>query len=104
LPDSPYNHFACVFGGTLALLGVPQETTTRLFFFNHLRGTLAAAVRLNIVGPMEAQSLQHQFSTLAETISKSAATLTLDDLAQTSPLLELWQGAQDRLYSRLFQS
>ena len=29
---------------------------------------------------------------------------TLDDIAQTAPLLELWQGAQDRLYSRLFQS
>jgi len=104
LPNSPYHHFACVFGGTLALLEVPQETTARLFLFNHLRGSLAAAVRLNIVGPMEAQSLQHQFSTLAETISISAAALTLDDLAQTSPLLELWQGAQDRLYSRLFQS
>ena len=30
--------------------------------------------------------------------------LGLEDLAQTAPLMEIWQGAQDRLYSRLFQS
>ena len=27
-----------------------------------------------------------------------------EHLAQTAPLLDLWQGGQDRLYSRLFQS
>jgi urease accessory protein UreF len=30
--------------------------------------------------------------------------LSLNQIAQTAPLLDLWQGAQDRLYSRLFQS
>jgi urease accessory protein UreF len=28
----------------------------------------------------------------------------VDDLGQPAPLIELWQGAHDRLYSRLFQS
>ena len=27
-----------------------------------------------------------------------------DDLEQTAPLIDLWQSAHDRLYSRLFQS
>jgi len=103
-PDLPFNHFPCVFGGALSSLDIPLETATRLFFFNHLRGVLAAAVRLNIVGPMEAQSLQNKFSTTAETILQAGASLTLNDIAQTSPLLDIWQGAQDRLYSRLFQS
>jgi urease accessory protein UreF len=76
----------------------------RLFFFNHLRGMMAAAVRLNIVGPMEAQTIQHHLASTAEHVLKQCASLTLDDIAQTSPLLDLWQGAQDRLYSRLFQS
>jgi len=104
MPVLQFNHFPCVFGAALRLLDVPQETTMRLLFFNHLRGALAAAVRLNIVGPMEAQSLQHQFSATAENILQANASLTLEDIAQTSPLLDLWQGAQDRLYSRLFQS
>ena len=97
-------HFAPIFGASLRRLDITRETVARLFFFNCLRGMLAAAVRLNIVGPMEAQMLQHKLSPKAETILKACDRLTLDDLAQSSPLLDLWQGAQDRLYSRLFQS
>jgi urease accessory protein UreF len=53
---------------------------------------------------MEAQNLQARLAPTAEKILQRCAALTLDELAQTSPLLDLWQGAQDRLYSRLFQS
>jgi urease accessory protein UreF len=28
----------------------------------------------------------------------------VDEVAATSPLLEIWQGSHDRLYSRLFQT
>jgi urease accessory protein len=80
------------------------ETAGRLFFFQHLRGVLAAAVRLNAVGPMQGQALQRRLSPWADQVLARCATLTLDDLAQTAPLLDLWQGSHDRLYSRLFQS
>ena len=101
---APYAHFAPVFGACLLQLDVSRETAARIFFFNHLRGVLAAAVRLNIVGPMEAQMLLQRLSAKAEEVLTCCAHLTLDDIAQTAPLLDLWQGAQDRLYSRLFQS
>src|SRR6478736_679316 len=97
-------HFAPVFGICLQQLDIPRETTARMFFFNHLRSVLAAAVRLNITGPMEAQVLQHKLSAKAELVRQKCETLTLEQIAQTAPLLDLWQGAQDRLYSRLFQS
>ena len=99
-----YAHFAPVFGALTRMLNIRGETVQHLFFFTHLRGLLAAAVRLNIVGPMEAQSMQHRLAPLAEDILRACAKRTLEDLAQTSPLLDLWQGTQDRLYSRLFQS
>jgi urease accessory protein len=99
-----FAHFAPVFGSCLRHLDVPREMAARLFFFSQLRGVLAAAVRLNIVGPMEAQILQQRLAPQAEKILNHCASLTLGDLAQTAPLLDLWQGAQDRLYSRLFQS
>jgi len=98
------NHFAPVFGACLRQLEISRETTGRMFFFNHLRSVLAAAVRLNIVGPMEVQVLQYKLSAKAELVRQKCESLTLDDIAQTAPLLDLWQGAQDRLYSRLFQS
>lgn len=100
----PFAHFAPVFGWVTRRLNVPQAAAVRLLVFMHLRGALAAAVRLNIVGPMEGQALQFQLGTPAEQLVERSLVLTLDDLAQTAPLLELWQSAQDRLYSRLFQS
>ncbi len=101
---APFAHFAPVFGACLRRLEISRETTGRMFFFNQLRSVLAAAVRLNITGPMEAQMLQQRLAVKAEEVLARCEALTLDDLAQTSPLLDVWQGAQDRLYSRLFQS
>jgi urease accessory protein len=101
---APFAHYAPVFGACLHKLEIPRETTTRMFVFNQLRAVLAAAVRLNIVGPMETQMLQHQLAVEAERVRQRCEALSLDQIAQTAPLLDLWQGAQDRLYSRLFQS
>jgi len=100
----PFAHVAPVFGAVIRSLGVAHDTAVRLFVFTHLRGVIAAAVRLNIVGPMEGQSIQVQLGEQAEAVTLAGAALTLDDVAHTMPLLDLWQGAQDRLYSRLFQS
>jgi len=104
IPAPPLGHFAPLFGALTAALRISHPDAVRLFVQLHLRGVIAAAVRLNIVGPMEGQILQFQFATIAEAVSCRGLPLTLADLAQTAPLLDLWQGAQDRLYSRLFQS
>ncbi len=104
LPDPPFGHLAPVHGACTAALGLDLETSRRLFVFQHLRSCLAAAVRMNIVGPMEAQGLQTRLIPTAESSADRARGLTLDDLAQSAPVLELLQGTQDRLISRLFQS
>jgi urease accessory protein len=103
-PSPPFAHLSPVFGTVSGSLGISHDEAIRLFVFMHLRSAIAAAVRLNIVGPMEGQAIQFQLAGQAEAVAQRGATLTLGDLAQTAPLLDLWQGAQDRLYSRLFQS
>ena len=97
-------HFSPVFGAVARALGLTHSHAIRLFVFMHLRSAIAAEVRLNIVGPMEGQAIQFQLSSQAEAVAQRGATLGLDHLAQTAPLLDLWQGAHDRLYSRLFQT
>src|SRR5690606_21245353 len=96
-------HLAPVFGVTLRRLGIDHPTTVGAFLFLQLRGVVSAAVRLGIAGSLEAQSLQRDLSAEAETVAAQSAGFGMDDLAQTEPLLEIWQAAQDRLYSRLFQ-
>jgi urease accessory protein len=97
-------HLSPVFGVMAHSFKIGRQTAARLFFFLHLRGLISSAVRLGIVGPLEAQGLLYRFGTKAEEQLAVYLRLSLDDIAQTSPLLELRQGAQDRLYSRLFQS
>lgn len=101
--NSP-GHFAPVFGTVARILALAAAAAARLFVFTQLRGAISAAVRLNLVGPGEAQVIQHRLTEAAETAAGRFGEVALADVAQTAPLLDLWQGTQDRLYSRLFQS
>lgn len=97
-------HLPPVFGAVGAWLKVDQEQLVRMFLFGHLRGLVSAAVRLGLIGPLEAQGVQHQMSGVAQSVVDRCSGIPVEDAAQTAPLLDIWQGAQDRLYSRLFQS
>ena len=97
-------HYAPVFGATRRTLGVERTAAARLFLFGVCRGTLSAAVRLGIVGTTGAQRVLAERADDLDRALAGAAALTMDDAAQTSPLIDLWQASHDRLYSRLFQS
>jgi len=97
-------HLAPTFGVISRALTIDCPTASRLLIFFHLRSLTSSAVRLGIVGPMEAQGLQYSFSSFLNAVLSRCGDLTLEDIAQPAPLLEIWQSAQDRLYSRLFQS
>ncbi|MBI3870297.1 MAG: urease accessory protein UreF [Verrucomicrobia bacterium] len=100
----PFCHLSTVFGFWLHRLGIPQRSAARLFMFHQLRGLIAAAVRLGAIGPMDGQLLQHSFAKRADSLSRQTSMKSIADLTQITPLIDLWQGAQDQLYSRLFQS
>ena len=89
-------HLAPVFGLACASIGLSEVQTIDLFLFILLRGCVSAAVRLGIIGPIEAQQIQSQITFDRELPNETAF--------QTAPLLDLLQATQDRLYSKLFQS
>ena len=68
------------------------------------RGVSSAAVRLGIIGAYEAQAIQADLAPHIDTIVQRCGALAPHDIAQTAPLLDLFQSTHDRLYSRLFQS
>jgi urease accessory protein len=102
-PQPPCGHFAPVYGALCRELGVDEPSTNHLFLFLQLRSVISSAVRLNIIGPLEAQALQHELSGFARQLLERPVP-EMADAVQTAPLLEIWQGAHDRLYARLFQS
>jgi urease accessory protein len=97
-------HLAPVFGAALGLLGAPLEDARRLLLFQTARGIVLAAVRLGVAGPLEAQRLLGELAGEAERILRATAARGVDEVAATSPIIDLLQGHQERLYSRLFQS
>ena len=97
-------HLAPLFGAMTAALGLDTETTVRLFLYIDARGLLSSAIRLNVVGPLEAQSIQFRLGPFVEELMRRRSHLRPEDAAQTAPALELLQTTHDRIYSRLFQS
>ncbi|HZB25823.1 MAG TPA: urease accessory UreF family protein [Vicinamibacterales bacterium] len=97
-------HVAPLCGAILRSLDVPRASAQRMVLFGAARGVLSAAVRLGIAGSYEAQRLQHACAPLLEAVAANCSALGVSDLAQTAPLIDLFQARHDTLYSRLFQS
>lgn len=97
-------HLAPAFGFVTRVLGVERDEALATFLHLGVRGVLSAAVRLGALGPTEAQAMHLRLHPVLDGALARCSALTLDDVAQPSPILELVQATQDRLYSRLFQS
>lgn len=102
--ESLPGHLAPVAGAVLGALGVPRAAAQRLVLYVAVRGVLSAGVRLGISGPLGAQALQARLAGRIEDVVAACGAIDVDDVAQATPLIDLFQGHQDRLYSRLFQS
>jgi urease accessory protein len=99
-----HGHHAPLFGASLAALDVPVHDALRLHLHQTLRGVTSAAVRLGLVGPHEAQRLQHDLAPLADRVLARCAAIPIEEAAQPAPILDLFGAMHDRLYARLFLS
>lgn len=97
-------HYAPLFGRLFALLGIELADTQRAFLFIAARAVSSAAVRLGIIGAYEAQTLQSEMARQIDKVIDTYGVIAPHEIAQTAPLIDLFQSTQDRLYSRLFQS
>ena len=97
-------HLAPAYGFVTHALDVSRDDALATFLHLGVRGVLSAAVRLGAIGPTESQAMHLRLHPALDAALAIARHLTLDDIAQPSPIVELVQATQDRLYSRLFQS
>ncbi len=98
------SHVAPLYGAVFQRLQIPLEDVRRSVMYVTLRTVLSAAIRLNIIGPLRSQALQHELAPFAERLLARRGVSDYRRVAQSTPALDLWQSSHDRLYSRLFHS
>jgi urease accessory protein len=102
--DDLAGHYAPIFGSVMSALNINLLDAQRLFLYVTARGVGSAAVRLGLMGAYDAQELQASLAPHIDRAVERFADLDPCDIAQASPLVDLFQSTHDRLYSRLFQS
>jgi urease accessory protein len=102
--DTGAGHYGPLVGALFNLLGVNLIDTQHAFLFMASRGVSSAAMRLGIIGAYEAQTILADLARHIDRVIHDCEALTPHDIAQTAPLIDLFQSTHDRLYSRLFQS
>lgn len=105
--DLPPNaHLAPLWGLITQILQLPLRDAAYLFLFSHVRTVTSAGVRASVLGPYQAQAvlasreLQERIRSLVE----DAWEVKVEDAGQVVPVMDLWVGRHEKLYSRIFNS
>jgi urease accessory protein len=99
-------HLAPLWGLTTRILQVPLPQAAYLFLFSHARTVVSAAVRASVMGPYQAQAvlasaeLQGRIRGLVD----EGWERRVEDAGQSVPVMDLWVGRHEKLYSRIFNS
>ena len=105
-------HSASCFGAVCGLLRIDEETCVSMFLYTTARDMVNAAVRMNLVGPLEGGRITNEICVGIEALIKSEIGVLLEldheeivnETHVVAPLIEILSNAHDRLYTRLFNS
>lgn len=103
---APNAHLAPLWGCVTRVLDVDERSAAYLFLFSHARTVVSAAVRASVLGPYQAQAelasgeLKQAIDKLLEEWWDTAP----EDAGQVVPVMDLWVGRHEKLYSRIFNS
>jgi urease accessory protein len=97
-------HFLMALAATLRIAGFSLPEAQSLLLHMALRDQLGAAVRLGLIGSLQAQGLHSRALPLAEGLRRRQAAATYHRARKTAPMIEMGQAGHPYLYSKLFQS
>ncbi|MCJ1275626.1 hypothetical protein MMC21_003429 [Puttea exsequens] len=102
----PAGHFALIWAVCTLALGLTQHESVYTFFFNHAKAVVSAAVRASVMGPYKAQELLagEWLRGRIETVMRENWGKEVDEAGQGVPMVDLWVGRHELLYSRIFNS
>lgn len=102
----PSGHLAPLWGAVCLAMGIDISLAAYVFMLNHAKAVLSAAVRASVMGPYQAQSIlasNDLRELIVERIQREWHTKP-EDAGQVAPVLDLWVGRHELLYSRIFNS
>jgi len=104
--EAPSAHFPPLWGVISRAMSLSLAQTAHLFLFNHVKALLSAAVRASVMGPYQAHAvLAAEWVQVAvwEAVAR-VWDVEVEDAGQVVPVLDLYQGRHELLYSRIFNS
>ncbi|KAI5803246.1 hypothetical protein EDC01DRAFT_611815 [Geopyxis carbonaria] len=99
-------HFGVSWGLICRAFALKVDEVCYVFLFNHVKAVLSASVRLGFLGPYHSQGILIQESTqklIREAIIEGCGR-SKDEIGQTTPTLDIYQGRHELLYSRVFNA
>jgi urease accessory protein len=99
-------HLPPLFGALAKVLGLTAEQTAYVYLLSHVKALLSAAVRASIFGPYQAQKVlasEGVQASIKKEIERNWQT-RWEVAGQEVPVLDLWIGRHELLYSRIFNS
>ncbi|MDB5046957.1 MAG: hypothetical protein JWO30_28 [Fibrobacteres bacterium] len=97
-------HFLMVFAATLRAGGVSLVDAQSLLLHMALRDQLGAAVRLGLLGSLQAQKMHRRYIGVGERYRALRGEWIHTAAMRAAPMIDMAQASHPHLYSRLFQS
>lgn len=99
-------HLAPLFGAVCAIFGLSLHQTAYVFMLSHVKALISAAVRASMFGPFQAQKLlaAGQVQSMIDVVIAREWDTPVEEAGQSVPVMDLWIGRHELLYSRIFNS
>ncbi|KAI1475821.1 UreF-domain-containing protein [Daldinia eschscholtzii] len=106
LPPPASAHLAPLFGAVASLCGLTLRQTAYVFMLSHVKALVSAAVRAGLFGPYQAQRILagNEVQALLEEVIAREWETRVEEAGQNVPVMDLWIGRHELLYSRIFNS
>ncbi|KAI9898541.1 hypothetical protein N3K66_006901 [Trichothecium roseum] len=99
-------HLGPLFGAVSAVVGLSPRQAAYVFVLGHVKALVSAAVRAGVFGPFQAQKVLAGGAVQAaiEAVVDREWDTPVDEAGQSVPVMDLWVGRHEVLYSRIFNS
>ncbi|KAH8898498.1 hypothetical protein GQ53DRAFT_678747 [Thozetella sp. PMI_491] len=105
-PPAVSAHLAPLFGAICNLVGLSLAQTAYVFLLGHVKALVSAAVRASMFGPYQAQKVLASglVKDLINAMVEREWETRVEEAGQSIPVMDLWIGRHEVLYSRIFNS